>query len=87
MCRWMRSHFQDWIDYNGVAITVFHYIVFLIFRWPYKNYKIHNPKELLRLYPLRQNTLWNILLYDICPLYIRGMRKCVLGEFAILRSG
>ena len=19
MCRWMRSHFRDWIDYNGVA--------------------------------------------------------------------
>ena len=19
MCRWMGSHFQDWIDYNGVA--------------------------------------------------------------------
>ena len=19
MCRWMRSHFHDWIDYNGVA--------------------------------------------------------------------
>ena len=24
-----------------------------------------------------------MLLYDICPLYIRGTRKCVLGEFAL----
>ena len=21
MCRWMRSHFYDWIDYHGVAIS------------------------------------------------------------------
>ena len=21
MCRWMGSHFQDWIDYNGVAFS------------------------------------------------------------------
>ena len=21
MCRWMRSHFHDWIDYNGVAFS------------------------------------------------------------------
>ena len=32
MCRWMGSHFHDWIDHNRVATTVFHYIVFLIFR-------------------------------------------------------
>ena len=30
MCRWMGSHFHDWIDYHGVALsdfwgkTVFH---------------------------------------------------------------
>ena len=22
MCRWMGSHFHDWIDYNGVAFLV-----------------------------------------------------------------
>ena len=22
MCRWMGSHFHDWIDYNGVAFSV-----------------------------------------------------------------
>ena len=22
MCRWMGSHFHDWIDYNGVALLV-----------------------------------------------------------------
>ena len=22
MCRWMGSHFHDWIDYNGVAVSV-----------------------------------------------------------------
>jgi len=22
MCRWMGSHFQDWIDYNGVAFSI-----------------------------------------------------------------
>ena len=22
MCRWMRSHFHDWIDYNGVAFSI-----------------------------------------------------------------
>ena len=22
MCRWMGSHFHDWIDYNGVAVPV-----------------------------------------------------------------
>ena len=22
MCRWMGSHFHDWIDYNGVTILV-----------------------------------------------------------------
>ena len=22
MCRWVGSHFQDWIDYNGVAFSV-----------------------------------------------------------------
>ena len=22
MCRWMGSHFQDWIDYNGVAFLI-----------------------------------------------------------------
>ena len=22
MCRWMRSHFRDWIDYNGVAFSI-----------------------------------------------------------------
>ena len=22
MCRWMLSHFHDWIDYNGVAFSV-----------------------------------------------------------------
>ena len=22
MCRWMVSHFHDWIDYNGVAFSV-----------------------------------------------------------------
>ena len=21
MCRWMLSHFHDWIDYNGVAFS------------------------------------------------------------------
>ena len=21
MCRWMGSHFQNWIDYNGVAFS------------------------------------------------------------------
>ena len=21
MCRWMGSHFHDWIDYNGVALS------------------------------------------------------------------
>ena len=21
MCRWMGSHFHDWIDYNGVAFS------------------------------------------------------------------
>ena len=22
MCRWMRSHFHDWSDYNGVAFSI-----------------------------------------------------------------
>jgi len=22
MCRWMGSHFHDWIDYNGVAFAI-----------------------------------------------------------------
>ena len=22
MCRWMGSHFHDWIDYNGVAYSI-----------------------------------------------------------------
>ena len=22
MCRWMGSHFHDWIDYNGVAKSI-----------------------------------------------------------------
>ena len=22
MCRWMGSHFDDWIDYNGVAFSI-----------------------------------------------------------------
>ena len=22
MCRWMGSHFPDWIDYNGVAFSI-----------------------------------------------------------------
>ena len=22
MCRWIRSHFYDWIDYNGVAFSI-----------------------------------------------------------------
>ena len=22
MCRWMGSHFHDWIDYNGVAFSL-----------------------------------------------------------------
>ena len=22
MCRWMWSHFDDWIDYNGVAFSI-----------------------------------------------------------------
>ena len=22
MCRWMGSHFFDWIDYNGVAFSI-----------------------------------------------------------------
>ena len=22
MCRWMGSHFYDWIDYNGVAVSI-----------------------------------------------------------------
>ena len=22
MCRWMGSHFRDWIDYNGVAFSL-----------------------------------------------------------------
>ena len=22
MCRWMGSHFHDWIDYNGVAFLI-----------------------------------------------------------------
>ena len=22
MCRWMVSHFHDWIDYNGVALII-----------------------------------------------------------------
>ena len=22
MCRWMGSHFLDWIDYNGVAFSI-----------------------------------------------------------------
>ena len=22
MCRWMGSHFNDWIDYNGVAFSI-----------------------------------------------------------------
>ena len=22
MCRWMGSHFHEWIDYNGVAISI-----------------------------------------------------------------
>ena len=22
MCRWMWSHFHDWIDYNGVAFSI-----------------------------------------------------------------
>ena len=21
MCRWMESHFHDWIDYNGIAFS------------------------------------------------------------------
>ena len=21
MCRWMGSHFHDWVDYNGVALS------------------------------------------------------------------
>ena len=23
MCRWMGSHFHDWIDYNGVAFSIY----------------------------------------------------------------
>ena len=22
MCRWMLSHFHDWIDYNGIAFSI-----------------------------------------------------------------
>ena len=22
MCRWMKSHFHDWIDYNGVTFSI-----------------------------------------------------------------
>ena len=22
MCRWMGSHFHDWVDYNGVALSI-----------------------------------------------------------------
>ena len=22
MCRWMGSHFHDWIDYDGVALSI-----------------------------------------------------------------
>ena len=22
MCRWMLSHFHDWIDYNGMAFSI-----------------------------------------------------------------
>ena len=22
MCRWMGSHFHDWIDYNGIAFSI-----------------------------------------------------------------
>ena len=22
MCRWMGSHYHDWIDYNGVAFSI-----------------------------------------------------------------
>ena len=22
MCHWMGSHFHDWIDYNGVALSI-----------------------------------------------------------------
>ena len=22
MCRWMGSHFHDWVDYNGVAFSI-----------------------------------------------------------------
>ena len=22
MCRWMGSYFHDWIDYNGVALSI-----------------------------------------------------------------
>ena len=22
MCRWMGSHFHDWVDYNGVAFSM-----------------------------------------------------------------
>ena len=22
MCRWMGSHFYDWIEYNGVAVSI-----------------------------------------------------------------
>ena len=22
MCRWMGSHFHDWIDYNGVTFSI-----------------------------------------------------------------
>ena len=34
MCRWMGSHFYDWIEYNGVAVSielpewVAHFVIF-----------------------------------------------------------
>ena len=31
MCRWMGSHFYDWIDYNGVAFLFYFYFIYFIF--------------------------------------------------------
>ena len=90
MCRWMGSHFHDWIDHNRVAATVFHYIVFLIFRWPYKNYKIHNPKEHLKtlypsaIYPVKINpsakfsAYWSPPLSWVLAINTHKLRPCNL---------
>ena len=26
MCRWIGSHFHDWIDYNGVTLSIFRFL-------------------------------------------------------------